>query len=125
MHTVLIIKDDDVITTLFKHALEEDGLYEVLLARNGKEAYQHIKNKRPAIILTDVYLPGKCGADVLADIKRDPEMTDVPAIIFIAEKEAEVVLNTLEGNSDLHMPKPINLERLKFHIRELVPAIED
>jgi CheY-like chemotaxis protein len=125
MHTVLHIKDDDVITTLFKHALEEDGLYEVVLARDGKEAQQQIKNTRPAIILTVVYLPGKCGADVLADIKRDPEMADVPAIIFIAEKEAEVVLNTLEGNSDLHMPKPINLERLKFHIRELVPAIED
>jgi CheY-like chemotaxis protein len=124
MHTVLIIKDDDVITTLFKHALEEDGLYEVILARNGKEALQHVKKHKPAIIITDVYLPGRCGAEVLQDIKHDPEFAHIPAIIFTAEKEAEIVLSTLEGNTDLHMPKPINLERLKYHVRELIATIE-
>ena len=124
MQTVLIIKDDEVLADLFRHVLEEDGLYKVMLARNGKEALQAIKKQKPAIVITDVYLPGKCGADVLRDIKRDPELAHVPAIIFTAEKESEVVANTLEGNSDLHMPKPINLERLKYHVRELVATVE-
>ena len=120
MNTVLIIKDDDVTADLIKHVLEEDGDCEVVLARNGNEAMQLTKKVSPALIITDVYLPGKNGVAVLQDIKRDPLFVDIPAIIFTAEKEASVVVQALEGNADLHLPKPINLQRLKHHVKEIL-----
>lgn len=124
MNKVLLIKDDEVTSNLFKHVLEEDGDCEVVLTRNGNQAIQIAKDISPALIITDLFLPGKSGVAVLEEIKRDPLFVDMPAIIFTAEKEVAFVAQMLEGNADLHLPKPINLERLKHHVKEILARIE-
>lgn len=81
MTKILIAEDDVAISKLYDKKFESSG-YEVILAGNGKEAYDRAKKELPDIILLDIMMPVMNGFEALKHIKKDEKTKAIPVIIL-------------------------------------------
>lgn len=66
---VLIVDDNEALTTLMKELLETEGRYRVKTAVNGEDGYLAFLHFRPDIILTDIEMPIKNGIEMVRKIR--------------------------------------------------------
>lgn len=78
---VLIVEDDEHIAKVYEIKLAKEGIT-TLLARDGEEAVAKIYAEKPSLIILDLMLPKKDGFGVLEDIKKNPELANIPVIIL-------------------------------------------
>ena len=62
-NTILLVEDDSEIARLTKMYLEAEG-YTVTVIDNGQNALETIKGLKPDLVLLDLMLPGKNGAEI-------------------------------------------------------------
>lgn len=106
--TVLVIDDDAAVRDLVSRILVRDG-YRIVLASGGKEGLRIAREHRPDIITLDVVMPSMDGWAVLAELKSDNQLCQVPVII----------LSMLDGHqrgyalgASEFLTKPIDRQRL-------------
>lgn len=80
--TVLIVEDDEGYRTLLARFLAPDC--NVLTAGTGAEALRVIAAERPALVLTDILMPGMDGVALLAKLRADPATRSIPVIVLLA-----------------------------------------
>ena len=78
---ILLVEDDKFLRTVLEKRLSSEG-FEVLTAIDGDEALEKIITEKPDLILLDIILPKKGGFIVLENIKKDPELKQVPVLII-------------------------------------------
>jgi len=112
---VLVVDDDPAVREFMSRFLERDG-YRVLTAENGIHALELAREHRPTAITLDVMMPQVDGWTVLAAIKGDPSLADIPVILvtIVDEKQRGYSL----GATD-YMVKPIDRRRLSELLRSL------
>jgi len=66
---VLVIDDDQVMRDLMADWLEAAG-YRVLKAAGCEAAMTQVKLHRPAVVVTDMFMPGPCGEEAIAEIRK-------------------------------------------------------
>jgi CheY-like chemotaxis protein len=81
MPKVLIADDEKFVTLLYKDMLEHAG-FTVVVAADGVEALEMVKQERPDIVLLDLVMPRQDGFKVLAAIKSDPELQSIPVAVL-------------------------------------------
>jgi len=74
---------------------------------------------RPGIILLDLNLPGTSGGDVLAEIKRDEGLKDIPVIVLTTSVRDEDVAFCYRAGANSYVQKPVDLPRLLEAIQRL------
>ena len=85
---ILIIEDDKFLRELIAQKLLKEN-YETSEAVDGEEGLKKIKEERPDLILLDLILPGIDGFEVLAKMKEDSALSQIPVIILsnLGQKE--------------------------------------
>lgn len=81
---ILIIDDEPDFTALLKANLEEAGDYLVRQVNDSAQAMKVIREFRPHLCVVDVVMPGMDGGDVIAELRRDPELRDTPVMMLTA-----------------------------------------
>ncbi|CBN57872.1 MULTISPECIES: response regulator [Kamptonema] len=106
--TVLVVDDDQIARDLIERSLTREGL-RIEAAATGTEALRRAKELRPDAITLDVMMPGMDGWAVLAALKADPDLADIPVILlsFVGNKSLGFAL----GASD-YLTKPVDGKRL-------------
>lgn len=66
---VLVIDDDEIMRELMADWLEAAG-YRVIKAADCEEAVSLVKLHQPAVVVTDMFMPGPCGVEAIAEIKQ-------------------------------------------------------
>lgn len=103
---VLVVDDEASVREALKVALEVKG-YEVVLARDGREALRIIRQEQFDLIFLDILLPRLGGASVLKAIKRwDAEAT---VVLITGYPHHVETLAALEYGPAMLLPKPIKL----------------
>jgi CheY-like chemotaxis protein len=97
-------------------ALIKDG-FGVVTAASGAEGLRLAREMGPAAITLDVLMPEMDGWTVLATLKADPELAEVPVVLVTILDAHEKGLTL--GAAD-YLPKPIDRDRLVERIRRLV-----
>jgi signal transduction histidine kinase/CheY-like chemotaxis protein len=105
---VLVIDDDQTVRELMERFLVKEG-FPVVTAANGVEGLRRAREVRPAAITLDVVMPDLDGWTVLAALKGDPELADIP-VIFVTILDEKTKGYSL-GATD-YLVKPIDRERL-------------
>lgn len=77
---VLIVEDDEHISKVYEIKLSKEGI-DVSVARDGDEAMAKVLEK-PDIIILDLMIPKKDGFSVLEDIKKNPDLANIPIIVL-------------------------------------------
>ena len=110
MAKIMVVDDDEGILNMLKRFLT--GLdYEAILADNGEEALRRL-NEKPEIVILDIMMPGMNGFQVLEKIKEQAPSTEV--IVITGLGETGLGIECLERGAFEFMPKPLNLDHLKF-----------
>jgi len=105
---VLVIDDDATARELIADHLKAEG-FSVVTAAGGVEGLKLAKDLRPTAITLDVIMPDLDGWSVLAALRRDPELAEIPVImITIVDEQRRGVALGAAG----YLTKPIDRERL-------------
>jgi DNA-binding response OmpR family regulator len=121
MKKVLIIEDDDFLQGLEAKKLTKEG-YDVLTASNSVEAFDKIENHRDInIILLDLLLPDVDGFTILAKIREENKIPNVPIIVFsnLAEDKDIDRANKL-GVNDFMVKSNFTLDELVAKLKSLI-----
>jgi len=90
---ILLVDDEESIRTVLGITLADYG-YEVLKAGSGGEALQLFRERKPAIVLTDIKMPGMDGIQVLRKIKEESPDTEV--IMITGHGDIELAISSLK-----------------------------
>ncbi|KKS58293.1 MAG: chemotaxis protein CheY, partial [Candidatus Nomurabacteria bacterium GW2011_GWA2_42_41] len=74
---IMVVEDDEHISKVYEIKFAKEGI-DVSLARDGEEAIVKITAEKPDVILLDLMIPKKDGFGVLEEIKKNPELANIP-----------------------------------------------
>lgn len=121
MNTILIVEDDININALLKEALEKEG-YLCTQAFSGTEARLLLEQKKYAVILLDLMLPGMSGEDVLKEIRRKG---NTPTIILTAKDTIDSKVAFLHNGADDYITKPFNIKEVLARVEVQIRRAEN
>jgi diguanylate cyclase (GGDEF)-like protein len=112
---VLIIEDDRDIAALFRHVMDLAG-YRTEVVANGATAVDRLMMSLPDIVLLDLTLPGKSGAEILQIMKGNYRLKKIPVVVVTAFAE---IAESLDIEPDLVMLKPVSSNQLTELVQRL------
>lgn len=92
MAKVMLVEDDGILAEMYQAKFELEG-HEVALAMNGEECLKLLDSYIPELILLDILMPKVNGFHVLKEIKKRPNLRQIPVILLTNLGEAEVDMN--------------------------------
>ena len=110
-HTVLIIEDEKLIIVSTQMVLEASG-FQVQSAMNGEEGISKARQLKPDLILLDIMMPGIDGWETLTRLKRDPETSGIPVVIFTAREHSRGHQKSAEMGAADYFRKPFEPDEL-------------
>ena len=107
---VLIVDDEAHIRLLLEQTLDEldEAGVDILLAENGEEALEAIREERPDLVLLDVMMPIMNGFEVCKTVKADPELSGTFILMLTAKGQELDRVTGAEVGADLYMTKPFD-----------------
>jgi adenylate cyclase len=105
--TILIADDNRVNQLLLARGLEQQG-HNIVFAGHGAEALDLLRRQQFDLLLLDVLMPELDGYGVLAQLKDDPHLRDIPVIMTSALDELDSVVTCIEMGAEDYLTKPIN-----------------
>jgi DNA-binding response OmpR family regulator len=116
---ILVAEDDPRIVVCIEDQLEYLG-YQVMIARNGVEALEKVKENKPDLILLDVMMPEMDGYEVCQRLKSSPDTKDIPILMLTAKGQLQDKVEGFSKGTDDYLPKPYDRAELEARIRALL-----
>ena len=116
MTTILIIDDEQPTLQMLALYLEACG-HSVLTAENEVQGLDVFRQHMPAIVLTDIKMPGKDGFDVLRQIKAIAPHTEV--IVITGHGDKDLAKQAFDLKASAFFNKPLDTEALDGAISEI------
>ncbi len=116
---VLIVDDDVQTLRLVGLMLERQG-YRILAANSGAQAIHMARLEHPDVIVLDVMMPDFDGYEVSRRLRKDPDTTDIPILMFTARTQVEDKVTGYEAGADDYLTKPVHPSELSAHLRSLL-----
>lgn len=111
---VLAVDDEQPIRKLLRTGLTVEG-YQVIEARNGREAIEIVAAEQPDVILLDLGLPDLQGHDLLRRWRAAG--LNIPVIILSSRTDEGGIVQALELGADDYVTKPFGIKELAARIR--------
>ena len=118
--TVLVIDDDSSLHEFLGAGLTEAG-FGVVHAYGAEEGLERARNVVPDVITLDIIMPGTDGWAVLAQLKADPNLRDIPVLLVTVRGDAE--LGVALGAAD-YLTKPVEIDIVVDTVRRLCRRAE-
>jgi len=128
--TILVADDSLVIRAVVRGSLEEEG-YDVVEAVDGERALAECQRQAPDVILLDVEMPGLNGYEVLARLKSDRALRDIPVVFLTSRNRMEDVIAGLRGGAHDYLKKPFETAELMarvasaLHVKQLQDELQE
>lgn len=117
---VLLIDDEASFTRLVKDALEDTGRYEVSRLHDASEAENRARELQPDVILVDIIMPARDGAEVMTAFEKDPELSKIPMIVMSAFLNNRVFPNSpVDFGEHEVLEKPMDLNELDRLVEQI------
>ncbi len=113
---ILLVDDSGTILMMEKMILAREP-YELVTAKDGREAIQKVQEERPDLILLDVVMPDVTGFQVLDRLRSDEATKATPVILVTTRGEAQNVEAGYAGGCNDYVTKPIDSVELITKVR--------
>jgi two-component system KDP operon response regulator KdpE len=111
--TILVVDDELQIRRVLQATLSSNG-YDVIEAKNGKEAITAVLRERPDLILLDVNMPGMSGFEACSKIRM---CFGGPIIMVTVRDEEQDKVVAFDSGADDYVVKPFGVSELLARIR--------
>lgn len=113
---ILVVDDDQQITSFLKRYLEKQG-FGVVCAGDGREMQKVLATTNIDLCILDIGLPGKSGLDITRDIRSE---SNLPILVLSGRDEAFDKVIGLEFGADDYMVKPFEPRELLARVRTIL-----
>lgn len=114
---ILLVDDDEAITTMLTTFLRLSG-FDIVVAPNGQQALVHIAANKPDIVILDVLMPGLDGREILRHLRRENNW--IPVILMTQLTGTAERIMALEEGADDYLNKPFDPQELVVRIRAVL-----
>jgi diguanylate cyclase (GGDEF)-like protein len=123
---LLIVEDSPTMRRVMRRFLSPAG-YEIFEAGDGEEALRLAARERPDVILLDRQIPRLDGYGVLASLREDPELGEVPVVLVTSHGEPDEVADGLTRGAHDYLRKPFEQQELvaRVHAAMRTKALQD
>ena len=122
MQKILVVDDHEDILETLGHQLTEAG-WQVVLAKNGKEALQKLETYRPNVIVLDMMMPEMDGFQVARSVKQNPDYKDIRIVAATTLCSRADRDRCLAAGCDDYVTKPFTLQELQRHLTHLTDTV--
>lgn len=119
---LLVVDHVQTNVLLLKALLSKDG-YGILVANNGQEALEVIRNENPDLILLDVMMPGMDGFEVAERLKSEEYRCEIPIIFLTALDDTQSIVNGFKLGAGDFISKPFRKEELMVRIKHQLSLV--
>jgi two-component system, chemotaxis family, response regulator Rcp1 len=124
---VLLVEDSPGDVRLTREAFKDAKMHiHLSVVSDGTEALDHLHRRgeyanapRPDLILLDLNLPRKDGREVLAEIKKSPELLSIPVFILTTSSQENDVLQSYHLHANCYITKPVDLDGFLRVVRSI------
>jgi two-component system, cell cycle response regulator DivK len=116
---VLIVEDNDKNMKLARDILQFHG-FTTLEATTGEDGVALTREKRPAIVLMDIQLPGIDGVTALERIRQEPSTARIPVVAMTASVMKEDRERFDKAGFDGFITKPIDVKAFPLQVRDAI-----
>ena len=117
MTKILVIDDDRVTRETLEMFLLEKG-FEVFTSGGGDEGIKAVHEKRPDIVILDIWLRGMDGLEVLRKIKQ--ASSDISVIMITSYYHREATISAMKLGAYEYIHKPIDVDELEITVEKVV-----
>lgn len=118
-HTVLVVDDSAIDRRLASGLLEKEGVFQIVMAANGVDALQMLKQQPIDLVLTDLQMDEMDGLQLVEAVRADYPLT--PVILMTALGSEEIAVTALEKGAASYVAK----RRLQQDLLEIVQQVLD
>ena len=115
---LLLVEDNEELLYLMERILSRH--YHVLIAKDGLEALDIIKDNEIDIIISDVMMPEMDGLELCRTLKSNLETSHIPIILLTAKNTAEDRIECYNAGADGYISKPFELKILEARINNFI-----
>jgi DNA-binding NtrC family response regulator len=119
MADILVVDDDQSVATAFQHFLGHEG-HACRLASNAEDAVRLISERRPALVMMDVRMPGVDGLQALKEIRST--FPDVYVVIMTGYGTSQTSIDAIRAGAFDYLTKPLDLDEIRAVIRKALDA---
>jgi two-component system cell cycle response regulator DivK len=116
---ILIIEDNERNRKLVRDVLQFRG-YQTIEAETGEEGLRLARERRPALVLMDIQLPGIDGITALGQLRGDPMTRAIPVIAVTASAMTHDRQKIMAAGFDGYQSKPINVKEFLEVVRGML-----
>ena len=124
---VLLVEDDAGDIVMTREAFEFHKVCNPLhVVTDGEQALRFVRREdpfadapRPGLILLDVNLPRLNGLEVLAELKRDPDLSVIPVVMLTTSRAEEDILRSYKLHANAYVTKPVDFEHFVEAIKQI------
>jgi two-component system KDP operon response regulator KdpE len=114
----ILIVDDEPFNVDYLLQELEDLNCQLLTASNGREALDKIRSEQPDLVLLDLMMPVLDGFAVLAQVKADPMLRDIPIIVTSAANNSRSIVRGIKQGAEDYLTKPLDERLLIQKVKE-------
>lgn len=118
MTKILVVDDYEVDRRLVSGILSQEETYTVQFANSGEEAVNLLQRSVPDIVLTDLFMPGMDGMELVQFVRR--ELPLVPVIMMTSRGNEDIAVQALQNGASSYVPKHLLGRYLIDTVRSLV-----
>jgi chemotaxis family two-component system response regulator Rcp1 len=116
---ILLVEDSATDVMLAEEALEQGKLRNNLsVVKDGVEAMAFLRNEspyadvpRPDLVLLDLNMPRKDGREVLAEVKADADLRQIPIVVLTTSQAEQDVLKAYGLHTNCYISKPVDFDQ--------------
>ncbi len=126
---ILLAEDSERDVELTLAALEEHNLAnELVVARDGAEALDYLyqrgrfaehANGLPVVVLLDLKMPKVDGLEVLRQMRADPALKHVPAVMITSSREEQDLVRSYQLGANAYVVKPVDFQQFVESIKQV------
>ncbi|RYF70657.1 MAG: response regulator, partial [Cytophagaceae bacterium] len=115
---VLLVEDNPELGAYLSDELQES--FRIMLATDGIEGWQIVRNELPDLVLTDVMMPGMNGYELTDRIKSHLETDHIAVLMLTAKATQQNRIEGLQHGADDYITKPFDIDELRLKMQNLL-----
>ncbi len=117
--TIMIVDDSASLRQVVKMSLKKAG-YEVLEAKDGKDALDKLSGKKVNLIISDLNMPVMDGITFIKELKKNPSHKFTPVMMLTTESQKSKMMEGKAAGAKAWLVKPFKPEQLMAAINKLI-----
>ena len=114
---VLVVDDEESQRLILSEVLSTEPSYDVITAEDGAQALRIAGEKPPAIMISDIYMPGIDGIELCKIVKSDPRLRETMFILLTGSVDIKDKVRGFDSGADDYVTRPVHADELLSRVR--------